>query len=656
MLYPGVSHARGYSGGTVSVASILQVKGKWRALVRRKGHSPICKTHRTKAEAERWARGIETQLDAGVPVQAEGVSVGDLIATYRKLRDGSRPIRDDSNEHYMLKCLGRLLGSADARQLSVDDLVAFAQQRKDEGAGPYTINMDLSKLGTVLRFTSAARRLALPDAVGAARPLLAHLGLIGGGGRRERRPTEDELTRIEAHLRQERGNVYADAVLFSVATAMRRGEVCALAWADIDRERRLALIRNRKDPRKKVGNDQWVPLLPAAWTILTRQPEGIVGDGGISRVLSAMRARAGAALMFANVSNTLQQVSGFATAFSKLKSDGMRSDLLRSTARFLRNPKKMAEAVAAASPYMAQRMQNEVAAMQDAMNEILLDPNLYERAQAWTARHAYFMQAALDNTMGPIIWSTGYNAAVKQGLSDEQAVQYADGLIRQTQGSTLPEDVSRIETGPAYARVFTQFIGYFNMMANTNATALKQISDEVGLKRGAGKALMIVTLGVLVPLWVAEAIAQGMRGGPEDEDGDGYLDDWLAAVLGMGTIKGLFAAVPFIGQLANAGLNRANNNPADDRVSLSPAVSMLEAAVGAPFSVYDAIVEDGNQRKAVRDVASLVSMATGLPATALARPLGYLAGTEQGTIAPTSAADAARGAISGVPSPESKTR
>jgi hypothetical protein len=245
-------------------------------------------------------------------------------------------------------------------------------------------------------------------------------------------------------------------------------------------------------------------------------------------------------------------------------------------------------------------------------------------------------------------------------MSNDDAVRYADSVIRQTQGSTLPEDVSRIETGPAYARMFTQFVSYFNMMANTNGTALLQISREMGLRKGAGKALMVVTMGVLVPLWVAEAIAQGMRGGPEDEDGDGWLDDWLAAVFGMGTIKGTLAMVPFVGQLANAGINRANDNPADDRVSLSPAISLLEGAVGAPVSVYSAIMEEGNQRKAIRDVASLVSIATGLPAVALARPIGYLAGVEQGSIEPAGPlgpeVDFARGVISGVPSPESKMR
>jgi hypothetical protein len=382
----------------------------------------------------------------------------------------------------------------------------------------------------------------------------------------------------------------------------------------------------------------------------------IVGDGGISRVLSAARNRAGMALMFANVSNALQQLSGFLSAMSKLKADNLNSNMMAATAQFIASPKQTAKAVADASPFMASRMENEIAAINDAMDAILLDPSLYEKAQAWTQKHAYFLQTAMANTMEPIIWTAGYNGALQKGMTEKEAARYADGLIRTTQGSTLPEDVSRIETGPAYARIFTQFIGYFNMMANTNATALMQISQEMGLKKGAGKALGVVTLGMLAPLWVAEAIAQAMRGGPEDEDDDGYLDDWLAAVFGMGTIKGTLAMVPFVGQLANAAMNRFNNNPADDKVSLSPAVSLLEASAGVPKLVYQSIAdpEKINARNAVRDVASAVSIATGLPAVAVARPLGYLAGVADDRIDPTGPVDMARGLITGTPSPESK--
>ena len=254
------------------MASIIQIRGKWRALVRRAGRKSICKTHPTKAAAQAWARKIEAALDAGLQVEEEALTVADMITAYRKLRDGSRPISDSSNEHYMLRTLERLLGERDVRTLSTDDLVAYCTERRDEGAGPYTLNMDLSKLSTVLRYAGSAKGVTLPDAVGQARPLLKHLGHIGGGGKRERRPTEDELQRIVEHLTSGRGQVYADAVLFAVASAMRRGEICALRWADVDADKRLVLVRDRKDPRRKAGNDQWVPLLGPAWEIVQRQP------------------------------------------------------------------------------------------------------------------------------------------------------------------------------------------------------------------------------------------------------------------------------------------------------------------------------------------------------------------------------------------------
>ena len=176
------------------------------------------------------------------------------------------------------------------------------------------------------------------------------------------------------------------------------------------------------------------------------------------------------------------------------------------------------------------------------------------------------------------------------------------------------------------------------------------------MKKGAGRALHLVTTGMLVPIWVAEAIAVAMRGGPEDEDDDGYLDDWLAAVFGFGTIKGMFAMVPVVGQAANAAVNRFNSNPADDRISASPAVSMLEAGAGVPSLLYKAMTDPDkiNKRNAVRDVASAISLGTGLPAYAVARPLGYLAGVADERIEPTGPVDAVRGAVTGTPSPESR--
>lgn len=254
------------------MASVTQVNGKWRALIRRKGFKSQCKTFPTKAQADRWARQREAELDEGGAAPALGaLKLTEVIRAYRELRDHSRPIADTSNEHYMLKALDRGMGSLVVAKMTPQDLVAYAVMRKEEGAGPYTINMDVSKLGTVMRYGAVSLKVVLPDIVGAARPLLTHLRLIGGGGKRERRPTEDELPRIIKRLHEKRGLIYAEAVAFAACSAMRRGEVCSVLKSEIDPLTRILPVW-RKHPRKGKVLER-VPLLGEAWDIAQRQPK-----------------------------------------------------------------------------------------------------------------------------------------------------------------------------------------------------------------------------------------------------------------------------------------------------------------------------------------------------------------------------------------------
>lgn len=449
------------------------------------------------------------------------------------------------------------------------------------------------------------------------------------------RPLLLDLRSITQHLDK--------VLLFSHMTPAVRGV------AKVLRDKGVAHALGRIDPSAVSGMlDPW---LNRSARQIVETP--IVGDGRISRVLSVARQRAGMSVMFANISNTIQQATGLSLAAVKVKP----GYLAGAMAQYARGPKKVSEAVAGASAYMATRMENEVSALNGAMEDVLLNPSAYESAQQWTAKHAYFMQSALDNVISPVVWSAAYNQGLAEKMSEVDAVRFADGVVRQTQGSTQPEDISRIESGPAYARIFTQFLGYFNMMANTNATALKQIAKDVGLRKGAGKALPIVFFGLLAPAWIAEAIALAFKGGPDDEDKDGsYLNDWLSQVFGMGLLKTLFAGVPFAGQLAMAGVNTWNDKPYDDRTNMSPAISMLESTTGALFgrSLYKAIAEDGSKQKAVRDVATAVSIMTGLPFSAAARPVGYLAGVEDSRVVPAGDADMVRGLLTGTASPESK--
>lgn len=386
----------------------------------------------------------------------------------------------------------------------------------------------------------------------------------------------------------------------------------------------------------------------------------VSGSNGLMRFFSVVRSRAGMAAMFANVSNTAQQITGFSIAALRVKP----SYLASAAVDFIRSPKQMADFVAEASPYMANRMENEVGAMTDAINDILLSPNVYQRAVAWTQKHTYFLQSAVDNVMGPIIWHGAYNQAMETapaGMTEEDVQQYArrlaDSAVRETQGSTLPEDISRIETGNAFVRMFTQFAGYFNMQANILGTEFAKVAQDTGLRKGAGRGLYILLFGFFAPAWVAQAIALAFRGGPDDEDKNGsYLDDWIAQVFGWGTLRAGTALVPVVGQTVNALANTFNKKPYDDKISTSPAISMIESAVSVPSDVYKLAAGNGSATKTVRDVASLISLTVGVPASAAARPIGYLTDVQTGKARPTGPVDVARGVITGAASPASKDR
>ena len=252
------------------MASIIKLaNGKWRAQIRRKGFKDITKQCDTKSAAMAWAVQTEKDMKAGVSPESKTQTISALITEYRRLRGVNRPIADKSTEDYTLNILDRTIGATKANKLTVDAIAAWAQERMDDDVGGYKINCDLSKLGTVLRYTMPAL-LAVVDT---SRPKLDYLGLVCGSKQRERRPTVGELASILAWLAEHEGLLSRDFVEFAGLTAMRRGEIADLRWADLNTQDRIVLVRNRKDPRQKIGNDQFVPLLAGSFEIVQRQPK-----------------------------------------------------------------------------------------------------------------------------------------------------------------------------------------------------------------------------------------------------------------------------------------------------------------------------------------------------------------------------------------------
>jgi integrase len=256
------------------MASILLIGKRWRAQIRRQGQS-ITKTFRTKGAAETWARDQESQVEKGInAMDALNLLVGKMIAAYREARaEAGRPIQPKSNEQYMLARLESYFEDEIASQLSTQKIVKFAQSRKKAGAAPSTIDMDISKLGTVYRHMGSLLDVKMNNAPVLARPTLHHLHLIGPANKRERRPTPVEITKIFEWFAEhpERQQAIPDMIRVAMQCALRRGEIFRIGRDDVDHVNHMVFVRDRKDPRKKIGNDEWVPLIGDSYEVLMRQ-------------------------------------------------------------------------------------------------------------------------------------------------------------------------------------------------------------------------------------------------------------------------------------------------------------------------------------------------------------------------------------------------
>jgi hypothetical protein len=58
---------------------------QWEVRIRKKGQATTCKTFEIRADAERWAREIETEMDRGIYVsrgEAENTTLGEALDRY----------------------------------------------------------------------------------------------------------------------------------------------------------------------------------------------------------------------------------------------------------------------------------------------------------------------------------------------------------------------------------------------------------------------------------------------------------------------------------------------------------------------------------------------------------------------------------------------
>lgn len=242
--------------------SIRKRGNSWIADIRRKGHKSLSKSFPSKALAVAWARKVEQEMDSANyrdRRSLNSITVGELIDRYTGELGKIKPF--GKNKASVLAMLKSQLGELPLSELTAERLNQHCKLRREQGAGGVTVGIELTYLGGILKVASALWKMPVNlQVITDARTHLKYVGVSLKSKERSRRPTAAEIAQIcgwfDAKPRQK--VPMSDIIHFAVATAMRAGEIISLRWEDLNEKDRTIVIRDRKHPTKKHGNDQEV--------------------------------------------------------------------------------------------------------------------------------------------------------------------------------------------------------------------------------------------------------------------------------------------------------------------------------------------------------------------------------------------------------------
>jgi len=421
-------------------------------------------------------------------------------------------------------------------------------------------------------------------------------------------------------------------------------------------------IINDKDFTKKleiidpfIKDEMIIPWLQSAASQKTYSPSGF--GAKFDRVIQTQKRRGGLAIMFGNVSNALQQLTGLFPALIKVKPRHLKNGLFK----YMKDREGVNQMIAAASPFMADRQQNLIFDIQDRLNELIINPNKFEKARNWGKHHGYFLQQTFQGVVDSIVWIGTYNQVhedMPSNMSDaevmKEAIKQADANVRMTQDSLLPEDRAAFQNMNPIIQSMLQFSGYFNMIANLGFTQYQKLAkDDLGFKnkgKGTEQGFYLYLYTVIMPAIVAGIIMRGLGGRIEDENDDGYIFDDMAKAAFGDVIDYTAGLIPVAGQLAFLPINQFNDKPWDDDIVSSPSIEMLQDSARVVFNVPTTLITEGPEGisgKQIRDSFTMINQILGLPVTPIGRTLGYLRDVQRGDVTPKGPIDFLRGLITG---------
>ena len=252
------------------MATIRKKNDKWQVQVRRKGAPAVSRSFRTKADAQAWARQVETEADrTGLPISRKALdtmTVGDILKRYGETITPTK--RGAVREGMAIRVLQKHgLAKVPLSALTVGKVAAHRDLRL-KTVKPASINRELALYSHAFEVARKVWDVPISENPFA----LVTKPKVANGRSRRLEPGEWEMLRETCQ--RSRNPHLLPMVELGLETAMRRGEVLRLRWRDIEWTRRTLHI-----PRTKNGHPRTIPLTGRALSLLSElKPAEVVPD------------------------------------------------------------------------------------------------------------------------------------------------------------------------------------------------------------------------------------------------------------------------------------------------------------------------------------------------------------------------------------------
>lgn len=180
--------------------------------------------------------------------EAETTTLGDLLGRYRESVTPSK--RGAVEEAFRLKSLERSRMARLAVVNVTPKVVADYRDERLRDCCPGTVIRDLAVLSSIFNHARREWDIGVPNPVEMVRKPMAPPG-------RDRVLTQDEQSRLLAAAvpTGRRNPLLLPILIVALETAMRRGELLGMTWADVHLDRAIVRL-----PLTKNGSSRWVPL------------------------------------------------------------------------------------------------------------------------------------------------------------------------------------------------------------------------------------------------------------------------------------------------------------------------------------------------------------------------------------------------------------